>query len=210
MNPYLFNAEELTIIAALQSKNLTSKEMWEDDSVNDIKSRLKKHYIAEQGQKCAYCKVELHTSHGMVWDAEHIIDKDSTPQWTFEPLNLCVSCKDCNQAKGNRAVTKSASYKSFPNKTANYYIVHAHFDNYVDHIEVAVPGVTYRFKTEKGRATIDICGLLRYHEMGGRKDIDPILQAVLSYAADKQTPEALQAASSYILSHISKNSGFVE
>lgn len=202
MNPYLFDAKELAIIAALQSKNISSKEMWEDDSVNDIKLHLKKHYIAEQGQKCAYCRVDLHTSHGMVWDAEHIIDKDSSPQWTFEPLNLCVSCKDCNQYKGTRAVTKSVSYKKFPIKKVNYLIVHAHFDNYVDHIQVAVPGVTYRFKTEKGKNTIDICGLLRYHQIGGRKDIDPILQAVLNYAGDNQTPEALQTAVSYILSHI--------
>jgi Bacteriophage Lambda NinG protein. len=204
MNPYLFNTEELTIITALQSKNLSSKEMWEDDSVNDIKLCLKKHYIAEQGQKCAYCRVELHTSHGMVWDTEHIIDKDSSPQWIFEPLNLCVSCKDCNQAKGNRAVTKSVSYKFFPDKTANYHIVHAHFDSYVDHIVVAVPGVTYRYKTDKGKHTIEICGLLRYHEIVGRKDIDPILQAVLHYAGDTQTPEALQAASTLISSLIGR------
>ncbi|WP_272515515.1 MULTISPECIES: HNH endonuclease [Providencia] len=204
MNPYLFNAEELKIITALQSKNLSSKDMWEDNSVSDIKSRLKKHYIMEQKQKCAYCKVELHTTHGMVWDTEHIIDKDSFPQWTFEPLNLCVSCKDCNQAKGSRAVTKSTNYKSFPNKNANYCIVHAHFDNYVDHIEAAVPGVTYRYKTEKGRNTIEICGLLRYHEIGDRKDIDPTLQAVLCHAADKQTAEAVKNAIVHLLTNIGK------
>lgn len=204
MTPYLLNEEDSRIITTLLSKGLSSKEMWDDDSVTDIKSRLKKHYIYEQSQKCAYCKIELHTSHGMVWDTEHIIDKDSFPQWIFEPLNLCVSCKDCNQAKGTTAVTKSPNYKSFPKKTASYCIVHAHFDNYTDHIEVAVPGVTYRYKTEKGRRTIEICGLLRYHEIGGRKDIDPILQAVLSYAADKQTPETLQAALTYLSSYLGK------
>ncbi|WP_272690891.1 HNH endonuclease [Providencia sp. PROV116] len=202
MNPYLFNAEELKIITALQSKNLSSKDMWEDNSVSDIKSRLKKHYIMEQKQKCAYCKVELHTTHGMVWDTEHIIDKDSFPQWTFESLNLCVSCKDCNQAKWNKNVIKSNNYKKFPSKDANYYIVHAHFDNYVDHIEAAVPGVTYRYKTEKGKRTIEICGLLRYHKIGDRKDIDPTLQAVLSYAANIQTPEALQNALNFLLKSV--------
>ncbi|MCL0006005.1 HNH endonuclease [Providencia rettgeri] len=210
MNPYSFDAEELKIITALQSKNLSSKDMWEDDSVTDIKLRLKKHYIMEQKQKCAYCKVELHTNHGMVWDTEHIIDKDSFPQWTFEPLNLCVSCKDCNQAKGIKTVLKSGFYKKFPSKDANYCIVHAHFDNYVDHIEAAVPGVTYRYKTEKGRRTIEICGLLRYHKIGNRKDIDPTLQAVLAYAADKQTPEALQNALTFLLNSIQENSFFVE
>ncbi|MEY0278583.1 HNH endonuclease [Providencia rettgeri] len=204
MNPYIFDLEELKIITALEKKNLSPKEMWEDTCVREIKLRLKKHYIAEQGRKCAYCRVELHTNHAMVWDTEHIIDKDSYPQWIFEPLNLCVSCKDCNQAKGNRAVTKSTTYKSFPNKNTNYYIVHAHFDNYVDHIEAAVPGVTYRYKTEKGRSTIEICGLLRYHEIGDRKDIDPTLQAVLSHAADRQTPEAVKNAIAHLLKNIGK------
>jgi uncharacterized protein (TIGR02646 family) len=204
MTPYLLSPLESQIITSLQKKTLSSKETWEDESVTELKLRIKKHYISEQGETCAYCKVDLHTSHGMVWDTEHIIDKDSSPKWIFEPLNLVVSCKDCNQSKWNRTVTKSISYKSFPNKTANYLIVHSHFDNYEDHIKVGVPGVTYRYKSDKGRETIAICGLLRYHKLGGRKDIDPILQAVLNYAGDNQSVEALQAAHSYILSQLAK------
>jgi uncharacterized protein (TIGR02646 family) len=200
MIPYLLTSSESQTITKLQNKKLSSKDMWEDKSVTEIKSRIKKHYISQQNQTCAYCKVDLHTSHGMVWDTEHIIDKDSSPQWIFEPLNLCVSCKGCNQSKGNRTATKSTSYKSFPNKKTNYRIVHAHFDNYEDHIQVAVPGVTYRYRSEKGKKTIEVCGLLRYHEVGGRKNIDPMIQAVLNYAGDKQSPEALQAALSLITS----------
>ncbi|PTP02622.1 hypothetical protein CWN85_08500 [Vibrio splendidus] len=205
MKPYLLSQEESQAVTLLSNKSLSSKEMWADESVTDLRSRIKKHYIFEQKQTCAYCKVDLHTDNGMVWDTEHIIDKDSSPQWTFEPLNLCVSCKPCNIAKWKRTVTKSDSYKYFPKKSANYRIVHAHFDNYEDHIEVGVPGVTYRYKSEKGRATIEICGLLRYHELGGRKDIDPTLQAVLNYAGDRQTPEALEAALSFLSSKLGKN-----
>ncbi len=141
MNPYVLSSEESQAFKSLQNKTLTSKEMWEDESVTNIKLRIKKHYISEQGQKCAYCKAVLPTNHGAVWDTEHIIDKDSFPQWVFEPLNLCISCKDCNGAKGTRGVTKSVTYKSFPKNASNYLIVHPHFDNYEDHIEVAVPGV---------------------------------------------------------------------
>lgn len=194
MNPYPVSSDESQVFEELQNKELSAKDMWEDDCVTDIKLRIKKHYISEQGQKCAYCKVDLHTSHGGVWDTEHIIDKDSFPQWIFEPLNLCVSCKDCNQAKGTRSVTKSIAYKSFPKSKSNYRIVHPHFDNYEEHIEVAVPSVTYRYKSEKGKETVEVCGLLRYHAQAGRKDVDPILQAVLNHAGDKQTPEALKAA----------------
>ncbi|CAH6863926.1 HNH nuclease domain-containing protein [Vibrio crassostreae] len=192
MNPYLVNSDESQVFEGLQNKNLSAKEMWEDDCVTDIKLRMKKHYISEQGRKCAYCKVDLHTNHGGVWDTEHIIDKDSSPQWTFEPLNLCVSCKDCNQAKGTRSVTKSLVYKSFPKSKSSYRIVHPHFDKYEDHIEVAVSGVTYRYKSKKGRETIEVCGLLRYHAQAGRTDVDPTLQAVLHFAGDRQTPETLK------------------
>jgi uncharacterized protein (TIGR02646 family) len=199
MNPYDFNAEELEIIATLEGKKLSPREMWEDVSVKDLKLRLKKHYIEEQVRKCAYCQVEQHTSHAMVWDTEHIIDKNNFPQWTFEALNLCVSCKDCNQAKGVRPVTKSQSYKSFPHESENYYIVHAHFDNYADHIEIVVPGFFYLHITDKGRSTIETCGLLRYSKAGGRADIDRRLKAVLYHAANEQTSEALETAQIYIL-----------
>ncbi|HAT2179298.1 HNH endonuclease [Raoultella planticola] len=199
MKPYLLKDDELNTISELQKKKLSSEEMWKDASVQAIKSNIKRHYIAEQEQKCAYCKLNFRTNHGMVWDTDHIIDKNSFPQWTFEPLNLCISCKDCNQAKGISPVTKSVNYKLFPNKKNNYCIVHAHFDNYEDHIEVAVPGLTYRYKTDKGRETISVCGLLRYHKEAGRTDIDPTLQAVLHFAGDKQTPEALKNAYDLIL-----------
>lgn len=202
MKPYSFSVEELKIISELQRNGIPSEKIWSDESLTNIKSNLKDHYIKEQNKICAYCRVELHTNHHGVWDAEHIIDKDSSPQWMFEPLNLCVSCKDCNQAKGIKPVTKSESYKNFPNRKDNYKVVHAHFDKYEDHIKVAVPGVTYRYITPKGRYTIEICGLLRYHEIAGRNDIDPILQAVLTHAADKQTPEALKAALEYLSNHI--------
>lgn len=198
MKPYTLSNEEVGIVTELQKNLKTPKEQWDDPSVTDIKMRIKKHYISEQDEKCAYCKVDLHTKHAGVWDAEHIIDKDSFPMWIFEPLNLCISCKDCNCSKGNKVVTKSLEYRNFPRKSENYIIIHPHLDQYSDHIDVAVPGVTYRFKSEKGKKTIEICGLLRYHEIGGRKNIDPVLQAVLNYAGDKQTPEALKAAHEYL------------
>ncbi|WP_240314511.1 hypothetical protein [Vibrio tetraodonis] len=84
--------------------------------------------------------------------------------------------------------------KGFPSKSANYRIIHPHFDNYDEHIEVAVPGATYRYITEKGRHTIEVCELLRYHQTVGRKKVDLGLQAVLLAAENNQIPEMLQYA----------------
>ncbi|MFH0260082.1 hypothetical protein ACGRH2_06575 [Vibrio barjaei] len=194
IKPYELSEEESQIVKSVQCDNLSPQQKWDDCRVTTMKSNIKKHYIAEQDKTCAYCQVNMYTTHGMVWDTEHIIDKDSSPQWMFKPLNLCVSCKDCNGAKGTRAVTKSKSYKEFPSKSANYRIIHPHFDNYDEHIEVAVPGATYRYITEKGRNTIEVCGLLRYHQTVGRKKVDLGLQAVLLAAANNQSPEMLQYA----------------
>ncbi|HCH0394465.1 TPA: hypothetical protein NKA14_004147 [Vibrio parahaemolyticus] len=194
IKPYELSEEESQIVKSVQCDDLSPQQKWDDCRVTTMKSNIKKHYIAEQDKTCAHCQVNMHTTHGMVWDTEHIIDKDSSPQWMFKPLNLCVSCKDCNGAKGTRAVTKSKSYKKFPSKSANYRIIHPHFDNYDEHIEVAVPGATYRYITEKGRYTIEVCGLLRYHQTVGRKKVDLGLQAVLLAAANNQSPEMLQYA----------------
>lgn len=200
MNPYILTLDEKEIISELKNSKLSSEEMWEHSSIKKLKSNIKKHYLKEQGNKCAYCQVWNPSTHGMVWDTEHIIDKDSSIEWIFETQNLCVSCKDCNQAKGVKKVTKSDSYISFPSKSNNYSIIHAHFDQYDKHIQVLAPGVTYRFHDKKGEKTIEVCGLLRYHQVGGRQNVDPQTQAILRYAADLQTPEAFALAIEHIKS----------
>ncbi|HHY0525331.1 TPA: hypothetical protein ACVU4L_001986 [Vibrio parahaemolyticus] len=194
MKPYELSKEESKVVKSVQDEVTSPQQKWDDCRVTTIKSNIKKHYIAEQDKTCAYCQVNLHTSHGMVWDTEHIIDKNSSPQWMFEPLNLCVSCKDCNGAKGTRTVTKGKTYQSFPRKSANYRIIHPHFDDYAEHIKVAVPGAVYLYQTEKGRNTIEVCGLLRYHKVGERKKVDLGLKAVLLAAANDQSPEMLDHA----------------
>ncbi|NIZ06472.1 hypothetical protein [Pseudoalteromonas sp. HF66] len=199
MKAYEYTVEELKIIAELLGLELSPEETWSHDSIKDIKKRVKQHYIDEQGQKCAYCKVDLHSSHGLIWDTEHIIDKDSYPEWIFEPHNLCTSCKDCNQHKYQKPITKSSTYKKFPKKSKNYKIIHAHFDDYDEHIEVAVPGNTYRWKTMKGKSTMEVCSLNRYHEVADRSNIDHTLRAVLCYAGEHQTEEAEKAALEYLL-----------
>ncbi|ETY06044.1 hypothetical protein D039_2466A, partial [Vibrio parahaemolyticus EKP-028] len=94
IKPYELSEEESQIVKSVQCDDLSPQQKWDDCRVTTMKSNIKKHYIAEQDKTCAYCQVNMHTTHGMVWDTEHIIDKDSSPQWMFKPLNLCVSCKD--------------------------------------------------------------------------------------------------------------------
>jgi len=198
MSIYVIAPNDKVLVEQVMSVNPLTGEVWADDRVTKLKSDIKKHYIAQQGKKCAYCQVNLHTNHGRVWDTEHIICRNSNPEWTFEAANLCTSCLDCNQAKGKRSVTKSTTYKKFPKMSRNYTIVHPHFDTYDEHISVLIPGATYVYKSDKGRKTIEVCGLLRYHEQGGRQDIDSILRMSLRLAAETQNDEDLQTVVDYI------------
>ncbi|MCA2015626.1 hypothetical protein LDJ79_05855 [Vibrio tritonius] len=200
MTPYVLSQEDINIIkSVLTDKTKSSQEKWKDDNVKTLKSKIKTHYIDEQDHKCAYCLVHNPSDNHKVWDTEHIIDKSSSPQWMFEPLNLCVSCPDCNSAKGIRAVAKSKKYTHFPKQSRNYKIIHPHFDTYEDHIDCALPGFTYRWKTEKGRYTIETCGLLRYHSAVGRKNTDLILKSLLALALKDPSPEVLNAVSDHII-----------
>ncbi|MCG6228313.1 HNH endonuclease [Vibrio furnissii] len=197
MTPFVLNADDQAIVKRVLEKKVSPNEKWGDDEVAELKARMKQHYIEQQEYCCAYCKVHKPSKHGGDWDLEHIMHKNDFDKWMFHPENLCVSCKECNGHKGTSLVTKSTSYTKFPSKSSNYTIIHAHYDRYEDHITSLVPGVTYRFKGGihgKGSKTIEVCGLLRYHEEGGRTHVDPIAQAVLLMAANVQTTESYELA----------------
>ncbi|MBO2554812.1 hypothetical protein RU080_16125 [Shewanella algae] len=197
MTPFVLNEDDKEIIKGVLRKNVSPTEKWVDPAVTELKARMKQHYIVQQDYRCAYCKVHKPSLHGGDWDLEHIMHKNDFDKWMFHPKNLCVSCKECNGNKGTSLITKSTSYTNFPTRPSNYTIIHAHFDRYEDHIIALVPGLTYRYKGNKngkGAKTIEVCGLLRYHQEGGRTQVDPIAQAVLLMAANYQTQENYEQA----------------
>jgi uncharacterized protein (TIGR02646 family) len=134
---------------------------WEEDEVNPIRQIIKHHYEQEQGFRCCYCGIHLPTSHGRVWDAEHIVPKASHPQFLFEPKNLAVSCIDCNSSKLDTRILVNNAVVNYPRTSDAFIIVHPHFDNIDDHIAVSL-GKFYIPKTVKGEKTILICRLTRY------------------------------------------------
>ncbi|WDY55194.1 HNH endonuclease [Vibrio fluvialis] len=197
MTPFVLSEDDEAIITGVLSKNVSPNEKWGDPAVTDLKARMKQHYIEQQDYCCAYCKVHKPSQHGGDWDLEHIMHKNDFDKWMFHPENLCVSCKECNGYKGSSLITKSTSYTKFPTRPSSYTIIHAHYDRYEDHIIALVPGLTYRHRGKihgKGWKTIEVCGLLRYHQEGGRTQVDPITQAVLLMAANDQTLENYKLA----------------
>lgn len=133
-----------------------------EDSLAKIKKHIKGHYIEVQDYTCVYCKQRVEIKHNAVWDAEHIIPKDKYPDFMFEPENLCISCKDCNQEKLNKNVLTNEDRKTFPKESKDYKIIHPHFDTYHKHIKILKSSLFFVPMDKKGRATIETCGLLRF------------------------------------------------
>ncbi|RWS51272.1 HNH endonuclease, partial [Enterobacter cloacae] len=126
---------------------------------------IKNHYINEQDFTCCYCKQKIVVTHNGAWDAEHIIPKSEHPAFMFEPENIAICCKDCNGEKLAQEVLTNSGIKSrkkFLTDKKHYLIVHPHFDEYDQHIEIRQDFRIYRGKTDKGINTITICGLLRF------------------------------------------------
>lgn len=133
-----------------------------DGLLSKIKKSIKDHYLVAQDYRCAYCLQRIEVLHNAAWDAEHIVPKDSHPRFMFEPRNLCISCKDCNNSKRNKPVLINNSRKNYPDKSEDYIFCHPHFDDYAEHIKILRSAGFYLPKTDKGRKLVEICGLLRF------------------------------------------------
>jgi hypothetical protein len=145
-----------------EEKNASYWDKTDDGELSDLKEAIKNHYIIVQDYTCPYCHQRIEVNHKAAWDAEHIIAKATHPQFMFAPENICVACKDCNHAKSDKNVLKNKSRKTFPVDSDDYLMVHPHFDNYEQNINIIEAACFYLPKSDKGRATVEICGLLRF------------------------------------------------
>jgi uncharacterized protein (TIGR02646 family) len=142
-------------------------DSWSDNDIADIRDSIKQFYIHEQRFTCPYCMQIIRSDNGRVWDIEHIIPRENEKNFMFSERNLCVSCPDCNNRKGAERVSTSKAKKILPTRSDLYIIIHPHFDDYSQHIEVIKAGAYYVAKTKKGEKTISICGLNRFYEYVG-------------------------------------------
>jgi hypothetical protein len=154
-------------------KDSQAGDYWDKTDVNiqKVKKHIKDHYKVVQDYTCVYCQQKVLVTHGMAWDTEHIIPKKSHPQFLFTEENLALVCKDCNLIKSDKNVLKNPKRKTFTKKAKDYIIVHPHFDVYDEYIQIIAETI-YRPKDEKGKETIEVCGLLRFaFEFGNNENI---------------------------------------
>ncbi len=161
MTPVEYTPENKVLVDAFDAllPEQQLKEYWGHDDVEPVRAQIKDHYIAEQQYVCVYCNRQIVTANKALWDAEHIISRAKAARFMFTPENLAISCRDCNNAKGEQDVRTSHPLK-FPDTSAHYRIAHPHFDKYADHIrwfgDICAP------ISEKGAQTLIVCNLTRF------------------------------------------------
>ncbi len=157
--PYTITNDERVIINA----NFTSHNDWDKKDVFDgIKSNIKDFLRTQQDNECCYCKRELGFDIKQV-DIEHIIPKSLYCDFIFEPLNLALSCPACNTKKSHNDIL-SKKVTRYPKHSKNMLIIHAHYDNYNEHILIH-DGCVFEAVSKKGSHTITVCELFRLKEV---------------------------------------------
>lgn len=146
--------------------------------VLNFKTTLKTQLRHTQLGRCCYCRRLL--ADPMATDLEHFIEKAIYPSFTFEILNLALSCGTCNNKKNakfmrlNRYLSRRAkvgagttvairrcptlathplTLAAVPNNSAAYRWVHPHLDDYSDHLAIE-KGWVFTWRSAKGFRTV--------------------------------------------------------
>ncbi|QXH73824.1 HNH endonuclease [Pseudomonas atacamensis] len=164
--PILYSKASEAEVSTFKSlpKERRAGSYWDEShkGLTTLKTEVKQYYLHQQNYTCAYCRQEIVVTHGGAWDTDHIIPKDSHPEFMFEPQNLCVSCKDCNNLKRAKNVLRDKRRVTFPRTAKDYIFCHPHFHDYAKHIRVVRVAGLYLPRTSEGIKTIEICGLMRF------------------------------------------------
>lgn len=129
-----------------------------DDAVKAFKKIVRAQLETCQEGKCAYCGLPLdETSRD---ELEHIAPKGGAkrPQhveWTFEPLNLVMSCVLCNSSE-MKGVNDTVSLKAGHYSACKFTIVHPRLDDPSVHFEWQGAGkkILIKAKTPQGVESI--------------------------------------------------------
>ncbi|WP_321854649.1 hypothetical protein [Paraburkholderia tropica] len=150
--------------ATLKAGGAADAGYWETPPAEDrpfykrFKAEVKDYYRSEQGRRCCYCSFELADDHS-TFDAEHVLDKSTHPQFMFDLNNLAAACRPCNRAKNAKPVVNDeVEVGTIPFQSDDYRIVHPHLDEWTHHLRFdelnRIRPIAGSFK---GKNTIEIC-----------------------------------------------------
>ena len=169
MERFNYTQEETDFI---QNFNGSDSKYWEsqDQCMATIKAKVRSYYLPLQKYECCYCKMLKQEKNGKAWNIEHIFPRESYPQFMFTPINLAISCIECNNFKLAQDIKINKNQiRKYPKTGSNIKIIHPHLDDYDSHIKVnrAPDGSIFHTpinKSKKGRNTIIMCNLFRFQE----------------------------------------------
>jgi hypothetical protein len=153
--------KKLKTDGALNHRLWSDKAYEHEELVEKFRTEAKEHYFWHQGAKCCYCSMELQP-HGRVFDAEHILDKSSFPEFMFHPENLAVACVICNTHKSTKSVLSVNNLRPryIPTERDDYKILHPHLDEWNHHLYFDDIGRILPVNgSSKGVNTISICSI---------------------------------------------------
>lgn len=165
MTPITYCEEDQILANAFQALevNAQASAYWSDKKLDAMRARIKTFYIQAQNARCCYCQRHLGSTNHRLWDVEHVAPRSRYAHFMFIPTNLAAACPDCNSRKGEQETLVNTKRKTYPTSSADFRILHPHFDEFDDHIYQQ--GILYLPKTEKGKRTIYVCDLMRFAQM---------------------------------------------
>jgi hypothetical protein len=147
---------------AADNKYWGTKIIVDQEIIGRFRAEIKQYYYSKQLRRCCYCSKEF-DNHALTYDAEHVIDQSTFPQFMFELTNFSAACKMCNGAKSSKNVLIGAIVPlTVPLASADYTIVHPHLDEWDDFLHFDVfSRIIANGANSKGVETIKICGIFR-------------------------------------------------
>lgn len=168
----LTDAEKTAVAAAL-----ATAKPWDwtpdgdvGDAIISVKQKIRDLQMARHGNRCCYCRKNLHGGGHFVIDREHVLPKSHAAfkLLAYEIWNLGIACKRCNmQYKRSKVDFVIDLDDAVALQTSmNYRFIHPNYDSYKDHIRIAsyqdddITVVKYtKMGSEKGDYTYDYFNL---------------------------------------------------
>lgn len=138
---------------------LSRSKEWgrQTNDVNEFKNEVMEQGLVIQNNLCVWCGLLTGLEGHQRADRDHIAPKDKYPQWTFEPLNIAISCEFCNcffvKGELDTVLTAAGTYS-----TSDFLIVHPYLEDPALHLTFGFQhngkGVTVKANTIKGLWTV--------------------------------------------------------
>ena len=205
-----YNEPQNALIEAKLRDTSFTHSKWGEVDLKDLRKAIRKFYRQQQDGFCSYCRGPVSLQSAGNCHVEHIAPKSKYRDFIFEPRNLCVICADCSEIKRNQeilgdepdTVENGSKRKRYPRSSNAFRVVHPHFDNYYEHIEI-FGDYFYVDKTVKGGHTILYCKLnRRLHKFGWQREYTE--NAVIMDKAGKLLAETNSSRQRQLIEEIAK------